>query len=204
VSDPRKPVPYRAKPGESIDAEYMSDDQRFAARRPDVLVYSTPELDADATLAGPIEATLWVSTTGTDADFVVKLVDVWPADTPDPEPNPTNVHMGGYQQLIRAEIMRGKFRSSFERPEAFKPNEPTLVKFTLPDVSHSFRKGHRLMVQVQSSWFPLAERNPQTFVDVGRATEADFKVATHRWFHTADKPSSLRVLLLRGSLPSTH
>jgi uncharacterized protein len=200
VSDPMKPVPYRAKPGDGIDAEYMSDDQRFAARRPDVVVYSTGDLDGDVTLAGPIEASLWVATTGTDADFVVKLIDVWPADAPEPEPNPTSIQMGGYQQLIRAEIMRAKFRTSFERPEPLKPNEPTHVGFKLPDVSHTFRPGHRIMVQVQSSWFPLAERNPQSFVDTAKATEADFKTATHRIFRSNDKPSSIKVPLLRGSL----
>ena len=200
-SDPKKPVPYRGKPGDAIDADYMSDDQRFAARRPDVLVYSTGELDTDVTLAGPIQASLWVSTTGTDADFIVKVIDVWPADAADPEPNPTNVHLAGYQQLVRAEVMRGKFRASFERPEPFKPNEPTLVKLTLPDVLHTFRPGHRLMVQVQSSWFPLVDRNPQTFVDIHKATEADFRAATHRVFRTKDKASSIEVTLQRGVLP---
>jgi putative CocE/NonD family hydrolase len=201
-SDPKKPVPYRARPAESMDAEYMTEDQRFAARRPDVLVYATGDLDADVTLAGPLEASLWVSTTGTDADFVVKLVDVWPQDAPDPEPNPTNAHFGGYQELVRAEIMRGRFRSSFEHPEPFRPNEPALVKFTLPDVAHTFRSGHRLMVQVQSSWFPLADRNPQTFVDTGKATDADFKAATHRVHRTKDRPSGLKVTVLRGALPN--
>jgi putative CocE/NonD family hydrolase len=201
VSDPRKPVPYRARSADRMDAEYMTEDQRFAARRPDVLVYATGDLDADVTLAGPIEATLWVATTGTDADFVVKLVDVWPQDTPDPDPNPTSVHLGGYQELVRAEVMRGKFRSSFERPEAFKPNEPTLVHFALSDVAHTFRSGHRLMVQVQSSWFPLVDRNPQTFVDIGRATEVDFRPATHRVFRTKDRPSGLKVTVQRGVLP---
>ena len=200
-SDPKKPVPYRSRPGEAIDADYMSDDQRFAARRPDVLVYSTGDLDGDVTLAGPIEASLWVSTTGTDADFVVKLIDVWPADAPAPDPNPTNVQLGGYQQLIRGEVMRGKFRSSFERPEPFKPNEPTLVRFALPDVSHTFRRGHRLMVQVQSSWFPLVDRNPQTFVDIHRATEADFRSSVHRLFRTKDKPSGFKLLVQQGRLP---
>jgi uncharacterized protein len=204
TSDPKKPVPYRAKSADAMDADYMTDDQRFAARRPDVLVYSTGDLDSDITLSGPLEASLWVSTTGTDADFVVKLVDVWPQDVPDPEPNPTNVHLGGYQQLVRAEIMRGKFRSSFERPEPFKPGEPTLVRFTLPDLSHTFRNGHRLMVQVQSSWFPLADRNPQTFVDIPRATEADFRPATHRVFRTKERPSSLKVSLQRGVLPTAR
>jgi putative CocE/NonD family hydrolase len=202
TSDPRKPVPYRARPADGIDAEYMTEDQRFAGRRPDVLVYSTGDLDSDVTLSGPLEASLWVSTTGTDADFVVKLIDVWPQDAPDPEPNPTNVHLGGYEQLVRGEIMRGRFRSSFDRPEPFKPNEPALVRYTLPDLSHTFRTGHRIMVQVQSSWFPLADRNPQTFVDISRATEADFRSATHRVYRTKDRPSGLKVMLQRGALPA--
>ena len=201
VSDPGKPVPYRAKMSSEIDAEYMSDDQRFASRRPDVVVFQSGELDADVALAGPLEAKLYVSTTGTDADFVVKLVDAYPQDYADPEPNPSGVHMGGYQQLVRAEIMRGKFRDSFEKPEPFEPGKPVLVHFTLPDVAHTFRTGHRIMVQVQSSWFPIADRNPQTFTDIYKATMADFKTATHRIFRTPDKPSSLEVTLLRGVLP---
>lgn len=201
VSDPHKPVPYRARPGDSIEAEYMSDDQRFAARRPDVLVYSTGPLGDDVTLMGPVEASLWVTTTGTDADFVVKVVDVWPAETPNPDPNPTNVQWGGYQELVRAEIMRGKFRTSFERPEPFKPGEPTLVRFTLPDVAHTFRPGHRMMVQVQSSWFPLVDRNPQTFVDINHATDADFHAATHRVLRSKDHASSIKVMIQRGTPP---
>ena len=192
VSDPAKPVPYRAKTGSSIDSDYMSDDQRFATRRPDVLTFSTGELDADVTLAGPLEAKLWVSTTGTDADFVVKLVDAYPQD---------HAEQPGYQQLVRAEIMRGKFRNSFEKPEPFEPGKPALVHFTLPDVAHTFRPGHRILVQVQSSWFPLADRNPQTFTDIYKATASDFHAATHRIYRTTDKPSSLDVTLLRGSLP---
>ena len=192
VSDPAKPVPYRAKTGAEIDADYMSDDQRFAARRPDVLVMSTGDLDADVSLAGPLEAKLWVSTTGTDADFVVKLVDVYPQD---------HAELGGYQQLVRAEVMRGKFRESFERPIAFEPGKPALVRFTLPDIAHTFRSGHRIMVQVQSSWFPLVDRNPQTFTDIYKATEADFKAATHRVYRTPAQASSLEVTLLRGKLP---
>lgn len=204
VSDPRKPVPYRAKPGDHIDAEYMSDDQRFAARRPDVVVYATGDLDGDVTLGGPVEASLWVATTGTDADFVVKLIDVWPASAPEPDPNPSGVHMGGYQQLVRGEIMRARFRTSFERPQPMAPNEPTLVTFKLPDVSHTFRPGHRIMVQVQSSWFPLAERNPQTFVDLAKATEADFKTATHRILRSPRHESSLKLPVLSGSLPTAR
>lgn len=144
-----------------------------------------------------------MSTTGTDADFVVKLVDVWPVDAADPAPNPTGVHMAGYQQLVRAEVMRGKFRSSFERPEPFRPNEPALVRFSLPDVFHTFRPGHRIMVQVQSSWFPLVDRNPQKLVDINRATEADFTVATHRVYRMRERPSGLKVTLLRGTLPAS-
>jgi putative CocE/NonD family hydrolase len=198
VSDPRKPVPYRSRPSDKIDVEYMSDDQRFAARRPDVLVYQTPTLDRDTTVAGPVEASLWVSTTGTDADFVVKIVDVWPVDAADPNPNPNGVHMAGYQQLVRAEIMRGRFRSSYEKPEPFRPNEPALVKLKLPDVSHTFRPGHRIMVQVQSSWFPLVDRNPQTFVDIYKAKDEDFHTSTHRVFRTKDHPSSVTLPLLHG------
>jgi len=200
VSDPKKPVPYRADVGAVIDEDYMTDDQRFASRRPDVLTYEMAALDDDVTLAGPIEASLWVSTTGTDADFVVKLIDVYPSDFPDPTPNPRSVHMGGYQQLVRAEIMRGKFRNGFDKPAPFIPGEPALVRFTLPDTFHTFRAGHRIMVQVQSSWFPLADRNPQTFTDIYRATEADFRAATHEIHRTPAMPSGIKVGLLRGKI----
>jgi hypothetical protein len=192
-SDPQKPVPYRSRSSPTIDEDYMTDDQRFASRRPDVLVYQTPPLESDAELAGPVGADLWVTTTGTDADFVVKLVDVWPDDAEDPQPNPLAVKMAGYQELVRFEIMRARYRSSFEVPEPMKPGEPTHVKFTLPDVAHTFRTGHRLMVQVQSSMFPLVDRNPQTFVDIYKAKEADFRPATHRVLH--DKSHVSGVLL---------
>src|SRR6185312_14726277 len=137
-----------------MNVEYMVADQRLASRRPDVLTYQTPSLDADLTVAGPIKAVLHVATTSTDADFVVKLIDVYPPDAPDPDPNPSGVRMGGYQQLVRGDVMRGKFRESFERPEPFSPGEPAEVAFTMPDACHTFRNGHRIMVQVQSSWFP--------------------------------------------------
>ena len=202
VSDPAKPVPYCSRLSDRIDSDYMIDDQRFAARRPDVLVYTTGELAEDVTLAGPIEASLWVSTTGTDADFVVKLVDVYPQDHADPSPNPRGVRMGGYQQLVRGEVMRGKFRTSFEKPEPFKPDEPTAVKFSIPDVSHTFRSGHRIMVQIQSSWFPLVDRNPQTFTDIYKATEADFKAAAHRVYRTGPKPSGIKVMVMKGAVPA--
>jgi uncharacterized protein len=204
VSDPAKPVPYRAKLSNKLDHDYVTDDQRFAARRPDVLSYSTGALDADVTLAGPLEANLWVSVTGTDADFVVKLIDVYPQDHADPEPNPNGVKMGGYQALVRGEVMRGKFRTSFEKPEPFKPGEPALVRFSIPDTSHTFRAGHRIMVQVQSSWFPLVDRNPQTFTDIYRATDADFRAATHRVYRTPDKPSGLRITVTNGTVPGAR
>src|SRR5206468_5235207 len=126
------------------------DDQRFAASRPDVLVYQTDVLDADMTIAGPISASLHVSTTGSDSDWVVKLIDVYSGDYPDPDPNPTGVRLGGYQQLVRGEAFRGKFRKSFEKPLPFVPGKPDKVEFELPDIFHTFRRGHRIMVQLQS------------------------------------------------------
>jgi putative CocE/NonD family hydrolase len=196
LSDPAKPVPFIDKIGVGMLAEYMVSDQRFAARRPDVLVYETEPLAEDFTLAGPIQVELHVATTGTDADWIVKVIDVYPTDYPDPNPNPTGVKMGGYQQLVRGDVLRGKFRNSFEKPEAFKPGQPTVVKFTLPDVNHSFRIGHRLMVQVQSSWFPLIDRNPQTFVDIYTAKESDFQKATQQVFRSREMASRITVRLL--------
>lgn len=195
VSDPRKPVPHIGKPVETT-GEYMNADQRFAARRPDVLVYAGPELDADVTLVGPLVADLWVTTTGTDADFVVKVIDVYPHTVKDPEPNPEAVRLAGYQQLVRAEIMRGKFRNSLAKPEPFVPGQVARVRFSLPDVHHTFRTGHRIMVQVQSSWFPLMDRNPQTFVNIRSAKEDAFQTATHSVFRSGDMPSGIEVQVL--------
>lgn len=197
VSDPAKPVPYIDKIGIGMDREYMIADQRFASRRTDVLTYSTPVLKNDLTIAGPIEVELVVSTTGTDADWIVKIIDVYPDDATDPDPNPANVRMGGYQQLLRGDVMRGKFRNSFEKPEAFVPGKPTPVKFTMPDIFHTIRPGHKLMVQVQSSWFPLVDRNPQTFCDIYQAKEADFQKATHRVYHFAENGSKIVVRVLK-------
>jgi putative CocE/NonD family hydrolase len=193
ISDPAKPVPYINKTSIGMAAEYMTADQRFASTRPDVLVYQTPVLKNDLTLAGPIEIELYVSTTGTDADWIVKVIDVYPDDYSDPEPNPTGVRMGGYQQLVRGEPFRGKFRNSFEKPEPFKPGEVTKIKFTMPDVFHTLRPGHRLMVQVQSTWFPLVDRNPQTFCDIYTASESDFKKQTHRVYRDEKYPSRITV-----------
>lgn len=193
VSDPAKPVPFINKTDIGMVREYMTADQRFAATRPDVLVYQGEVLKSDLTLAGPIEVELYVSTTGTDADWVVKVIDVYPDDFPDPDPNPAGVKMGGYQQLIRGEPFRGKFRNSFERPEPFKPGEVAKVKFTMPDVFHTLRPGHRLMVQVQSTWFPLVDRNPQTFCDINKADAGDFKKQTHKVHRSAETPSRITV-----------
>ncbi len=185
VSDPAKPVPYADKIHFDRTREYMDDDQRFAARRPDVLVFDTDTLRDDITLAGPVVADLMVSLSNTDADFVVKLIDVLPANTPK---NPdTKYPMGGYQMLVRGDIMRGRYRNSFSNPEAFVPGKPTEVKFTMPDVAHTFKKGHRIMVQVQSSWFPLADRNPQQFVDIYHAKDSDFVKETIKIYHELSK-----------------
>lgn len=195
-SDPAKPVPFSNKIAIGMSPEYMIEDQRFVARRPDVLVYQTDVLDGDFSIAGPIQVDLQVSTSGADADWIVKLIDVYPDDYPDPNPNPASVRMGGYQQLVRGDVMRGKFRNSYEKPEPFAPNQPTPVKFTMSDVCHTFRSGHRLMVQVQSSWFPLIDRNPQTFVDIYTAKPGDFQKATERVYRSRDLASHLTVLAL--------
>ncbi|MDB5031174.1 CocE/NonD family hydrolase [Mucilaginibacter sp.] len=194
ISDPAKPVPYTEKVHSKRTREYMDDDQRFAARRADVLVYDTGLLTDDITLAGPIVADLLVSLSSTDADFVVKLIDVFPENTPvDPV---TKYPMGGYQMLVRAEIMRGKFRDSFSAPQPFVPGKPTQVKFTLPDVAHTFKKGHKLMIQIQSSWFPLTDRNPQQFVDINKAKDTDFVKETINVYHNSSK-IILPVIMIR-------
>ena len=205
-SDPRKPVPFIEDVQIGMTREYMTADQRFAARRPDVLVYQTPPLEEDLTLAGPLGASLFVSTTGTDSDWVVKLVDVYPDDAPDPTPSPSPsaeptlvpryTRMGGYQQLVRGEPFRGKFRNGYERPEPFTPGAPAKVEFTLPDVFHTFRRGHRVMVQVQSTWFPLVDLNPQVFTNIRQARAEDFKKATQRVYRSQGQPSGLKVQVL--------
>jgi putative CocE/NonD family hydrolase len=193
VSDPAKPVPYLNKIAIDVLPEFMAQDQRFAAVRPDVLVYQTEVLQEDLAVAGPIQAELFVATSGTDSDWIVKLIDVYPNDYPAPSPNPAAVCMGGYQQLVRGDVMRGKFRNSFEKPEAFVPNQPTAVRFTLPDVCHAFRTGHRLMIQVQSTWFPLVDRNPQTFVDIYTAKPSDFHKSTQRVYRAGNLASRVTV-----------
>jgi hypothetical protein len=200
LSDPNRPVPFVGYVVGGMTSDYMTEDQRFASQRPDVLVYVTEPLEEDLIVAGPLSVSLNVSTTGTDSDFVVKLVDVYPGDYPQPaapegqRPPPNLVRMGGYQQLVRGEPFRGKFRNGFERPEPFAPGRPASIKFEMPDVYHAFRRGHRLMVQVQSSWFPLVDRNPQKFVEIPRAAPSDYQKATQRVYRSRDLGSSLTVL----------
>jgi putative CocE/NonD family hydrolase len=209
VSDPAKPVPFINYEDEEVPQEYMVSDQRFASSRTDVLVYQTPILNADVTIAGPLNPRLFVSTTGTDSDFDVKLIDVYPSDYPDSKLDdhpdgqgrvqrrsdvpPPAFTMGGYQQLVRGEPFRGKFRHSFEKPEAFTPGKVEEINFTIQDINHTFRRGHRIMVQIQSSWFPLTDRNPQTFVNIPDAKPADFVKATERVYHSKESASGIVV-----------
>ncbi|WP_207435853.1 CocE/NonD family hydrolase [Sabulibacter ruber] len=197
ISDPNKPVPFSEETTVGMTREYMTDDQRFASRRPDVLTYQTDVLTEDITLAGEILSTLNVSTTGSDADWVVKLIDVHPDTARQNAHNPSTVKMGGYQQMVRSEVLRGRFRNSYEKPEAFTPNQVTAVNVPLQDVLHTFKKGHRIMVQVQSTWFPLVDRNPQKFVpNIYQAKAEDFQKATHRVYHSAQQPSYIKVKVL--------
>lgn len=197
ISDPAKPVPYDDGIHLQRTQGYMINDQRFVSRRPDVMVYQTAELQENITLAGPVIASLIVSTSGSDADYVVKLIDVYPDDYPSPEPNPKNIQLGGFQMLVRAEIMRGKFRNSYENPEPFVPGSPTQVKYNLNDVAHCFRKGHRIMIQVQNSWFPLVDINPQKFTDIYKADKKDFQKATHRIYHDGKNASLVMINVLK-------
>ena len=207
ISDPAHPVPYTEDIGLGRTREYMIDDQRFASRRTDVLSFSTEILTEDITLAGPMVADLITAISTTDADFVVKLIDVFPDEFTYDEalfPSPSgrlggaNYPMGGYQMLVRGEIMRGKYRNSFAAPEAFTPGKITEVKYTLPDVAHTFKKGHKLMIQIQSSWFPLADRNPQKFVDIYKANDSDFQKATIKIYHDAVNASKIVLPVLKN------
>ena len=198
-SDPSKPVPYIPQISPRMTREYMVMDQRHASTRPDVLTYVTDELEEDLVLAGPVSPTVFLSTTGTDADIIVKLIDVFPNDFPDPSPNPGGVSMGGYQMMVRGDVFRARFRESYSTPKPFVPGKAEKIEWKLPDVNHSFRKGHRLMIQVQSTWFPLVDRNPQKFVpNINEAREADFQKATHRLWRAKDMPSRIGVTVLPG------
>jgi uncharacterized protein len=204
-SDPNHPVPFVGYTTDTVPQRYMVDDQRFASYRPDVLTYETEPLTEDVTIAGPISPHLKVASSGTDSDFDVKLIDVYSDDYPNPDSSSTGnkrvideppLHMGGYEQLLRGEPFRAKFRSSWEKPEALTPGKETDIDFTMPDLYHTFRRGHRIMIQVQSSWFPLTDRNPQTFTDIPYAKQEDFKEATEKVFHQKDAPSGVEVLVM--------
>jgi putative CocE/NonD family hydrolase len=196
VSDPAKPVPFTAEITRGMTYDYMVEDQRFVTTRPDVLSYETEPLEGDVRIAGPLKASLHVTTTGTDSDFIVKLIDVYPGDYPDGEGQRLGLRMGGYQQLLRGEPFRGKFRHGFDKPEPFTPGKLDKVEFTMPGIFHTFRRGHRIMVQVQSTWFPLCDLNPQQFMHIYDAKRSDFQKATERVFRSAEAPSSLTVLTL--------
>jgi putative CocE/NonD family hydrolase len=206
ISDPAHPVPYTEDVHFFRTREYMDDDQRFASRRTDVLTFQTPVLEEDLTLAGPVVADLKVSLSSTDADFIVKVIDVFPDDFSYKPTGPVPVRshdngsaypMGGYEMLVHGEVMRGRFRESFETPKPFTPGKVETVKWSIPDIAHTFKKGHRLMIQVQSSWFPLVDRNPQKFVDIYTCNDSDFQKETIRIFHDADHASRIILPVLK-------
>lgn len=196
ISNPNKPVPYVGKITMKVVPEFMDADQRFASQRPDVLVYQTDVLAHDLEIAGPVTVTLIASTTGTDSDWVVKLIDVYPDDAKDPQPNPIGLKLGGDQQLVRGDLMRGKFRDGLDKGVPFESGKVSKVDFIMADVCHQFRAGHRLMIQVQSSWFPLFDRNPQVFCDIYHAPPEDYQKAMQRIYHTPDETSAIRVRVM--------
>jgi putative CocE/NonD family hydrolase len=205
VSDPAHPVPYRHRP---IDMTYPEDhpgswytwlveDQRFVDERPDVLTWQTEELAEDVTLAGQVTAKLFASTTGSDSDWIVKLIDVYPQQYPD------DWKLSGYELMISDEIFRGRYHQSFEKPEPLKPGEVTPFTIDLHTADHVFKKGHRIMVQVQSTWFPVYDRNPQTFVpNIFEAKESDYQKATQRIYRSKRFPSSVEIMTL-SETPAT-
>ncbi len=190
VSDPANPVPYTSRVMAGRNNEYLVEDQRFAAQRQDVLSFRTDTLTSDLLVTGPLKAEIFLSTTGTDADLVIKVIDVLPENTPGPQ-------MGGYERMVRAEVFRCRFRDSFEKPTALRPGEITRISFDLNDIAHTFLKGHRIMVQVQSSWFPLVDLNPQTFVDIPTCRPEDFKKATICIYHDGSHPSSISLPVIQ-------
>ena len=206
VSDPAHPVPFTQYVAEAdVPQRYMDDDQRFATRRGDVLVYESQPLKEDVTVAGPVKPMLKIASTGTDSDFIVKLIDVYPEDYKDPDAgadegkhvtSATPVFMQGYEMMVRGEPMRAKFRNSWEKPEPLVSGKVTEVDFTMQDVNHTFLKGHRIMVQVQSSWFPLIDRNSQVFEDIAKAKPQDFVKATETVFHQADAASGIELMVM--------
>ena len=212
VSDPWNPVPYTQKITINYPRDFMTEDQRFAATRPDVLVYQTAPLTEDLRVAGDVSPELFISSSGTDSDFIVKLIDVFPNDYEYPEtgeksadgetmrvqPPPDSAACvfkpGGYQMLLRGEPFPARFRNSFEKPEALKPNTPTRISYVMPGIAHTFRKGHRIMVQIQSTWFPLVARNPQKFLaNYKQGKDSDFQKATQRVYRSGQYSSRVVV-----------
>jgi putative CocE/NonD family hydrolase len=198
ISDPHKPVPFTEDIAFGMTKEYMTDDQRFAARRPDVLVYETALLDSAITLAGPLLAHLEVSTTGGDADWIVKLIDVYPSQSPNNPTTRKGMEMGEYQQMVRSEVIRGRYRNSYEFPVAFEPGKTEEIDLELMDVLHCFQMGHKIMIQIQSTWFPLVDLNPQKYVtNIFKAETDDFMSATHRVFHQPESETYIEVGVLK-------
>ena len=212
-SDPNHPVPFVGYTTDSVPQRYMVDDQRFASYRPDVLTYVSDPLEEDVTIAGPISPKLKVASSSTDSDFDVKLIDVYPDNYPDATETgtPTKrvldappVHMGGYQELLRGEPFRAKFRNSWEKPEPLVPEKTTDINFTMPDLFHTFRRGHRIMVQVQSSWFPLTDRNPQIFTDIPNTPpRAVLRRRRNRCFIRKDAASGVEVMVMHRRCKGT-
>lgn len=196
-SDPKKPVPYTMEISSRWSKDYMAEDQRFAARRPDVLVYRSEVLESDVTFAGPLLADLWFSTTQTDADLVVKLIDEFPGRLNNGSSSADPTFQSGRQQLVRGQVFRARFRDDFEHPKPLRPNHPENIRFELHDVLHTFKRGHRIMVQIQSSWFPFIDRNPQEYVpNIFEAEADDFRSAIHTIFRRSSMPSCLRITTL--------
>ncbi len=200
ISNPASPVPYTNGAYSHRNNGYMVEDQRFADMRGDVLAYKSPILNEDITIAGKIIADLFVSTSTTDADFIVKVIDVLPDSTAElAGSDAKNTAMAGFERLVRAEVMRGKFRNNYEKPEPFVANHITEVKINLNDVLHTFKKGHRIMVQIQSSWFPLVDMNPQKFMRIPDADQSDFQKATIRIFHDEENESKIILPVINDS-----
>ena len=197
VSDPARPVPYTSQIRHWYNIAFPVEDQRFASKRPDVLVYKSEPLSDDLIIAGPITTELYGSTSGTDCDWVVKVIDVFPDSTSTPEGYPEWVKLGGYQMMVRGDVLRGKFRNSLANPEPIKPNTTTKFEFELQDAFHCFKKGHCIMVQIQSTWFPLIDRNPGKFMDIFNASDSDFQMTTQRIYHSEKYPSQIKFSVLK-------
>jgi putative CocE/NonD family hydrolase len=199
VSDPFHPVPYTQKITLNYPRDFMTEDQRFVSGRPDVLVYETEPLTEDLMVTGDIKPQIFIASSGTDSDFIVKLIDVFPDDyqypkgAKPPDGSAACVFQpGGYEMLLRAEPFPARFRDSFEKPLPLQPNTPAKISYVMPGIVHTFKKGHRIMVQVQSTWFPLVARNPQKFVaNYKQGTEADFQKATERVYHGGANASQI-------------